>query len=88
MSQRHYFLFSPPSFKFSFIFVLQSLVLCLHVCLCEGVGYSGAGVTDRCELPCGCWELNPGLLEEQSVLLTTEPPLQPLVFFFFLLLFF
>jgi len=29
------------------------------------------------EPPCGCWELNSGPLEEQSVLLTTEPSLQP-----------
>jgi hypothetical protein len=34
-------------------------------------------ITDGCEPPCGCWELNSGLLEEQSVLLTTEPSLQP-----------
>ena len=34
-------------------------------------------VTDSCEPPCGCWELNPGPLEEQPVLLTTEPALQP-----------
>ena len=44
----------------------------LPACLCEGIrswSYS-------CELPCGCWDLNPGPLEEQavqSVLLTTEP---------------
>jgi hypothetical protein len=31
-------------------------------------------ITDGCELPCGCWGLNSGPLEEQSVLLTTEPP--------------
>jgi hypothetical protein len=30
--------------------------------------------------PCGCWELNSGLLEEQPVLLITEPSLQPAVF--------
>jgi hypothetical protein len=30
-----------------------------------------------CEPPCGCWELNLGSLEEQSVLLTAEPSLQP-----------
>ena len=29
-------------------------------------------ITDGCESPCGCWELNLGLLEEQSVLLTAE----------------
>jgi hypothetical protein len=30
-------------------------------------------VTDACEPPCECWELNPGPLEDQLVLLTTEP---------------
>ena len=43
------------------------------VCLCEGVGFSGAGVTDSGEPPCGCWELNLGPLEE---LLTTESSFQ------------
>jgi hypothetical protein len=30
-----------------------------------------------CELPCGCWDLNSGPSEKQSVLLITEPSLQP-----------
>ena len=35
-------------------------------------------ITDGCEPPCGCWELNWGPLEEQSVLFTAEPSsLQP-----------
>jgi hypothetical protein len=34
-------------------------------------------VTDGCELPCGCWDLNSGPLEEQSALLTSEPSHQP-----------
>jgi hypothetical protein len=34
-------------------------------------------ITDGCELPCGCWDLNSGPLKEQSVLLTAEPSLQP-----------
>jgi hypothetical protein len=34
-------------------------------------------VTDGCEPPCDCWELNSGPLEEQPVLLTNEPSLQP-----------
>ena len=38
--------------------------------------YPGTGVTDRCEPPHGCLELNQGLLEEQQVLLITEPSLQ------------
>ena len=32
---------------------------------------------DGCEPPRGCWELNSGPLEEQTVLLTTEPSFQP-----------
>ena len=35
-------------------------------------------VTDGCEPPCECWELNSGPLEEQSMCcLTTEPSFQP-----------
>ena len=34
-------------------------------------------ITDGCEPPCGCWELNSGPLEKQSVLLTAETSLQP-----------
>ena len=34
-------------------------------------------IIDGHEPPCGCWELNSGLLEKQSVLLTAEPSLQP-----------
>jgi hypothetical protein len=40
-------------------------------------------ITDGCKPPCGCWELNLGPLEEQSVLLTAEPSLQPPYQFFF-----
>lgn len=41
-------------------------------------------VPDGCEQTCRCWELNPGLLEEQPVLLTTEPCFQShaIVFYF------
>lgn len=41
------------------------------------VGASGTGITGGCEVPWGCWEPNPGPLEEQRVLLATEPSLQP-----------
>jgi hypothetical protein len=34
-------------------------------------------ITDGCEPPCGCWDLNSGPSEEQPMLLTTEPSLQP-----------
>ena len=39
-------------------------------------------MTDGCEPPCGCWELNSGPLEEQAMLLTTEPSLQPCLLLF------
>ena len=50
-------------------------LLCLHVSvhhICawypwrpeEGGRCPGAGATDGCEPPCGCWELNPSPLEE------------------------
>jgi hypothetical protein len=35
------------------------------------------GITDGCEPPYGCWELNSGPLEEESAVLA-EPSLQPL----------
>ena len=38
---------------------------------------SGTRLTENSKLPCGCWELNQGPLEGQSVLLTAEPSLQP-----------
>jgi hypothetical protein len=34
-------------------------------------------ITDGCEQPCGCWDLNSGPLEDYSVLVTTEPSLRP-----------
>lgn len=46
----------------------------------------GTGVANGCELPCGCWELHLGLLQEQSeksVLLTLEPSLQPNILLFY-----
>ena len=46
------------------------LVYCLHVYLCH------TGVIESCELPRGGWQLNPGPLEEQSVLFTAESALQ------------
>jgi hypothetical protein len=56
------------------------LVCVLFTCLVfvEDIGSSRIGITDSCELPCGCWELNSGPLEEQLVFLTAASPLQPL----------
>ena len=68
----------PASFFNLFYFIHIGVLFCFHICLWEGVGSRGTGVTDSCELPCGCWESIPGPLEEESVLLTTELSLQPL----------
>ena len=62
-------------FLFHMCFISHFFLL---ICLYEGVGSPGTGVIFSCELPVGAGNLNPGLLEEQSVLLTTEPSLQPL----------
>jgi hypothetical protein len=37
--------------------------------------------TDGCKSLCGYWEVNPGLLQKQQVLLTTDPSLLKLVSF-------
>jgi hypothetical protein len=36
-------------------------------------------IADGCKPPCGCWKLNSGPLEEQSVLLTAKPSLDHLL---------
>ena len=59
-----------------FIFILCALVFCPHVCLCEGVRTPGNGITDSYELSCGCWELSPGPLAEQSEFFTAKLLLQ------------
>lgn len=42
-------------------------------------GPPGTRNTDPCELPYGCWQLNPCPQEEQLVLLSTEPASQNLL---------
>lgn len=39
----------------------------------EGVITPGTGVKNACELPCGCWEQNPGPWEEQELFSTPTP---------------
>ena len=46
----------------------------------ESFGSLGKEITDRCWQPCGCWESNQGLLQEQQVLLAAEPSLWAYVF--------
>ena len=45
------------------------------------MGPLGTRVADSCKPPYGCWELNPGSLENQPVLLTAKPFLQPSLVF-------
>lgn len=54
-----------------------------RVCVClvptgpeENIRSLETEVADICELPCGCWESNLGLLEEQPVPSAAEPSLQ------------
>jgi hypothetical protein len=63
----------------------------IHFILCIWVHYSclqthqkraSDSNTDGCKPPCGCWDLNSGPPEEQSVLLTAEPILQPNYYIF------
>lgn len=42
----------------------------------EGGGSPGSDVTDTCDPPCGCWEMNPNSLEEEHVLFTADPYLE------------
>ena len=57
-------LHGPALKKYSIIlWVCQGGVLL--ACMSESVGSSGTGITDSCELPCGCWELNLGPLQEE-----------------------
>ena len=84
----------PYLYKFSFLKIIYFYFVCIGIlaaCMSVwGCQSPGTGVTDRSELPCGCWELNQGPVEEQPVLLTTEPSLLPnllkkkrLTFFFY-----
>lgn len=48
-------------------------IFCLHKHLClvpskEGIGAPGTGVKVGCEQPCGWWEPNLGLKEQQRAL--------------------
>lgn len=42
------------------------------------LGSHGTGGIDGYEGPCGCWTLNPDLLQEKQVFFVTEPSLHPI----------
>jgi hypothetical protein len=65
-----------------FVLILCVWVLCLYINMCsiymqwsrrpeEGSRFLGTPMTDGCEPPSGCWESNPGALEEQPMLFLT-----------------
>jgi hypothetical protein len=64
-------------------YVYGCMCACMHVCMyyiymgtLHVHAAHGKTASDHCELPCGCWELNSGPVEEQSLPLPTEPSLQ------------
>lgn len=66
---------------------------CRHICHCTtcmptvstearwGCRTLEIGITESCELQCGCWESSLGPVEEQPVVLTAKPSLQPWYWF-------
>jgi hypothetical protein len=72
--------------KLSFFFSKDLFTICIWVpCHCLQTHQKRAldPITDGCEPLYGCWKLNSGPLEEQSVLLAAEPSLQPMALLFF-----
>ena len=72
---------SSPSSS-SFFFFKKRIIHLLYVyaytvAVFRHMKRSSDPITDGCGPLCGCWELNSGPQEEQSVLLTSEPSLQP-----------
>lgn len=67
-----------------FMYLMCACVFCRYVYLCTtimpGILEARKGLRTpwnrcfrSCELPCECWELDPCLLEEQTMLLPVEP---------------
>jgi len=73
---RKAFIYVPLLLLSKIIWLLVYVYCVLPVCLCiclypqspeEDIGFQRTGVTDGCELPCGCWGSSPGPLEEHLV---------------------
>jgi hypothetical protein len=85
---RFHYLISFPKFLEIILCVWE---FCLHICLCTMCVHCPLKLNKEvvfpgnwnyiCELPCGCWELILGPLEDQPVLLTPKPSPQPLPHF-------
>lgn len=57
--------------------VCMSVFFVCEVSSEDSFRHAGTGVSDCCESPCRCWELNLGTMGDQPILLTTDPSLQP-----------
>jgi hypothetical protein len=67
-----------------FHFFKDLFILCVWVhCSCFQTHQKRAWdpITDGCDPPCGCWELNSGCLKEKLMLLSTKPSLQRIISF-------
>lgn len=81
--------FSHIIFNFDFYLSMWFAYMCCmqHICAGytltpeEGIGCHGSGGTNSCESPYGAWELYPGTLQEQQVLIPAEWSLQLLLDF-------
>lgn len=70
------------SIEILYIDVFNHLRLRIYVCTYTFVQYvQRANVSDlwSWELPCECWEMSPGSLEEQQIFLTIKPSLQTML---------
>jgi len=65
----------PQFHSFLKIFTYLRCMDALSACTPAGQKRASDPITDGCEPPCGCWELNSGPLEERPVFLTAEPSL-------------
>jgi hypothetical protein len=72
------FSFKDLLFIYLFIYLLYMSALSAYTPACQKT--ASDPITDGCEPPCGCWDLNSGPLEEQPVLFITESSLHFLVF--------
>jgi hypothetical protein len=81
----HHYCLSIGPFKFLLLFFKDLFTLLIWLrcsCLQTHQKRSSDPITDGCEPPCGCWELNSGPLADQTVHLAPEPSLQPLLLIF------
>ena len=72
LKQKHFW------FNDLFLFYVHPHFACTYICVRVSDPHR-TEVAGRYELSCGCWELNPGILEEQPVVLTTELSLHPFI---------